>query len=195
MSEEQEEQIEKKDKFMNLDKMLLILVVLIVIYAITKNWNDSSSVTACQTECVDIFPANAWAIDSFCLCQNEALNEANDWFVKEDIRKNGLINFLLNEDTTNIKPSLLNCMKLSLKEANATTVQYSGKLKETLNQRCVKLLDDDDFRKNNDIELYCNCYLNKVKHKFTINNLFKNEFFDVDNFVPLDSLCLESSMR
>ena len=86
-------------------------------------------------------------------------------------------------------------MKLNLKDPNSTPVNYKGSIKEVLNDRCIKLLDDKDFRKNNDIELYCSCYLNKIKDRLTINKLFENEFFNVDNFLPVDSLCLESSYR
>lgn len=190
-----EEQIEKKEGFMNLDRMLIVLVVLIVIYAVTKNWNDSSSLSACQTECVDLFPANEWSVDTFCVCQNNALNVANDWFVKEDIRQHGLLNFFLKEDTTNIKPVLLECIRSSFANGENGSINYKGQIKKILNQRCIKLLDDKDFRKNNDIDLYCSCYMNKVKQDFTINKLFEKEFFNVDNFLPLDSLCLESSYR
>jgi len=190
-----EEQIEKKQRFMNFDRMLIVLVVLIVLYAVTKNWSDSSSLSACKAECVELFQANAWALDSFCICQNNALSDANNWFVKEDIRKNGLINFFLKEDTTNIKPLLIKCMKSNLKGSSTAAINYEGSIKEILNQRCIKLLDDKDFRKNNDIEIYCSCYLNKTKDKLTINSLFENDFFNVDNFLPIDSLCLESSYR
>lgn len=188
-----EEQIQKKEKFMNLDRMLIVLVVLIVLYAVTKNWNDSSALTACQQECAILFQGNEWKVDSFCVCQNNTLNEANDWFVKEDIRQNGLVDFFLREDTTDTKPALLTCLKSSLSNGDKATINFSGELKKVLTKKCVKLLDDEDFRNNHDVELYCSCYLNKVKGNLTINRLFAKEFFKVDNFLPVDSLCLESS--
>ncbi len=190
-----EEQKEKKEAFMNLDRMLIVLVVLIVLYAVTKNWNDSSSLTSCQTECATLFEQGDWEIDKFCVCQNKVINEANNWFAKEDIRKNGLIKFFLKPDTTNIKPALISCIKTSLNNSEVASINYNGKIKKILNEKCIKLLDDKDFRNNHDIDIYCSCYLNKVRGKLTISKLFDNEFFNVDNFLPLDSLCLESSIH
>ena len=195
MTEEQNKQEEPGKVFFNLDKKFMFLVALVILYAVSKSFNDNNSVSACQTEMVKLYSGDDYKLDSFCLCQNNFLNEHNDWFVKEGIRKNGLIDFFMKEDTTGTKEPILKCLKNNIENPKTKSFELHGDFKELMIKKCIKLVEDDDFRKKHDLELYCSCYMNKNKNRMTINTVFENNFFFKENFQPLDTLCLQMSFR
>ncbi len=181
--------------FLNLDKKFMFLIVLIILYAVSKSCNDTNSIASCQTELLNLYDGDDWRLDSFCVCQNDLLNEKNNWFVKEQIRNHGLIDFFMKADTTGIKVPILKCLKSNVSDPKNKAFALKGGFKELMVSKCMDLVKDPDFNKKHDVELYCSCFMNKNRGKLKINTVFENDFFFIENFMPLDSLCLETSYR
>lgn len=197
MTEEQHnsESQDKDKSVFNLDKKFLILVGLIVIYAVSKSFTDNNNINACNSELEDLYSGSDWQLDSFCLCQNDFLNKNNDWFVKEKIRKEGFLDFFMTKDTTGAKEEVLSCLKSNINDHKVKPLNFQGEFKDLMIKKCIKLIEDDDFRNKHDLELYCSCFMNKNKSRLTINTVFESDFFFLDNFRPLDTICLQMSYR
>ena len=175
-----------------MDRNVIILVFLVVLYVISKMIADKIQMSDCQDQLVELKGASILDTKICCTCALEEIKKSEFKILDEQIKNKGISILLTNDDPLleTFDAGWTTCVKN--KSNNAFS--FSAPQKDSLSLVCKKEYEGTGFEKEVDVTQFCNCYVENAQKNISVRELLKVEMNFSDDRAINDKCITQSKI-
>jgi len=173
-----------------MDRNVLILVVLVVLYVLSKMVADNIQMSDCKEELKVFKGATALDTEICCACALEQMKETKFKLLDEQMKTKGISALLTTEDPllNTFDEALTDCVK----NKTTDTFSFTASQKDSLGLVCKKEYEGTDFEQEVHLDQFCNCYVENIRKNISVRELLNLKINFADNRL-INENCISQS--